>query len=72
MYAGGSIEELVACARSMAVAALYTLDEGEFVSYIVGAPDFVNHEFSELFAHGLPPVTPLVAGSDAPAGATPH
>ena len=36
---GGSVDDLVTCARSMDVAALYTLNDGEFVSYIIGAPD---------------------------------
>ena len=63
---GASVEELVACARSLDIAALYTLSDGEFVSFIVGAPDFVNGEFRELFADGLPAVTPLVAKREGP------
>ncbi len=66
VYAGGSVEELEACVRSLHVTALYVLDEGEFVSYILGAPAFVNQPFVELFADGLPPVTPLVAASKGP------
>ena len=61
-----------ACARSLGVAAVYALHEGEFVSYILGAPDFVNRSFRELFADGLPSITPLVARSDAPGGAIPR
>ena len=61
---GGSGDELEACARSMDVTALYTLSEGEFVSYILGAPDFVTQPFRDLFADGLPPMTPLVAKSE--------
>ena len=64
VYEGGSVEELAACAESREVSALYALHEGEFVSYILGAPDFVNREFRELFADGLPAVTPLVARSE--------
>ena len=48
------------------VAALYALSEGEFVSYILGAPDFVTQPFRDLFADGLPLMTPLVARSDGP------
>ena len=66
VYEGGSVEELAACAESREVSALYALHEGEFVSYILGAPDFVNREFRELFADGLPAVTPLVAKSEGP------
>ena len=64
VYEGGSGDELEACARSMDVTALYTLSEGEFVSYILGAPDFVTQPFRDLFADGLPPMTPLVAKSE--------
>ena len=69
VYAGGSIEDLVACAEDRNVAALYALDSGAFVSYILGAPDFVNADFRALFAEGLPALTPLVARSDGPATA---
>ena len=58
VYEGGSVEELEACARSADITALYALSEGEFVSYIVGAPEFVNLEFRELFVDGLPVMTP--------------
>ena len=66
VYEGGSVDELEACARSADITALYTLSEGEFVSYILGAPDFVNQPFRELFAEGLPSITPLVARSEGP------
>ncbi len=61
LYEGGSVEELVECAASRGVSALYTLDDGEWVSYIAGAPEFVNRPFRELFAAGVPAVTPLLA-----------
>ena len=66
VYGGGSIEELEACARSLGVTALYALHEGEWVPFILGDPDFVNRPFFELFAGGLPALTPLVAKSDSP------
>ena len=66
VYEGGSVDELEACARSRDVAALYALSEGEFVSYILGAPAFVTQPFRELFAEGLPSITPLVARSEGP------
>ena len=68
VYEGGSVEELEACAQSRDVAALYTLSEGEFVSYILGASEFVNQPFRDLFAGGLPLMTPLVARSEGPPG----
>ena len=66
VYEGGSVGELKACARDRNVTAVYTLNEGEYVSYILGAPDFVNQACAELFADGVPAVTPLVAKSDSP------
>ena len=68
VYEGGGVDELEACARSMDVTALYALREGEFVSYILGAPDFVNQPFRDLFADGLPLMTPLVARSEGQPG----
>ena len=70
VYEGGSIRELEACARSLGIEAFYVLDNGEFVSYISGAPTFVNRPFYDLFADGLPAVTPLIARSDGPANGT--
>ena len=71
VYEGGSVEELVSCAESRDIVALYALHEGVYVSHILGAPDFVNAEFLELFPDGLPPITPLVAGSNGPPSADP-
>ena len=68
VYEGGSVDELEGCAQSRDVAALYALSEGEFVSYILGAPDFVTQPFRDLFADGLPLMTPLVARSEGPPG----
>ena len=59
VYAGGSVGELVACAQSRHGTALYTLHDGGYVPYILGAPGFVNSSFGELFAGGLPAITPL-------------
>ena len=70
VYEGGTVEELVACAQSRQVAALYALHEGVYISYILGAPPFVNRPFYDLFADGLPTVTPLIARSDGPANGT--
>ena len=60
VYEGGSVEDLVACAQSRGVAAVYALADGEYVSYILGAPEFVNAAFRELFTDGVPVATPLV------------
>ena len=69
---GGSVEELESCAQSRHVTALYALAGGEYVSYILGAPDFVNSAFRELFASGVPPLTPLVAASNGPPSSDPN
>ena len=71
-YEGGSVDDLddlAACAQGRHVAALYAIHDGEWVSYILGAPEFVNGEFRELFADGLPAVMPLVAKSEGPPSA---
>ena len=66
VFEGGSVDDLVACARSLGIAALYALNDGEFVSYLIGAPDFVNQPFKDLHTDGLPPIAPLVARSNGP------
>ena len=66
VYEGGSVEELVGCAESRGVAALYALHEGVYLAYILGAPGFVNRGFVATFAGGVPPVAPLVVRSDGP------
>ena len=38
------------------------------MSYILSAPAFVTQPFRDLFAGGLPPMTPLVARSEGPPG----
>ena len=64
LYEGGSVADLEACAQGRDVTAVYALAEGEYVHYILGAPDFVNEAFVALFPEGLAPVTPLIARSD--------
>ena len=71
VYTGGSVEELVDCAQSRHGTALYTLHDGSYVPYILGAPEFVNSSFGELFADGLPATTPLIIKSDGPPTADP-
>ncbi len=70
-YAGGSVAELVPCAEARQVTALYSAHDGAFVPYILGAPEFVNRSFRELYAGGLPAATPLLAKSDGPASPDP-
>ena len=65
VYSGGSVGELDVCARNRDITAVYALRDGDWVTYILGAPDFVNREFVEAFPEGLPPITPLVARSQS-------
>ena len=71
VYAGGSVEELVTCAQSRHGTAIYTLHDGSYVPYILGAPEFVNSSFGELFAGGVPATTPLIIKSEGPPTADP-
>ena len=64
LYQGGAIEELVTCAESRNITAIYTLDEGGYFPYILGAPEFVNRSFRELFTGVLPATSPLIVKSD--------
>ena len=71
VYEGGSLEDLVVCAVDRYVVALYVLDDGIYVPYIIGAPHFVNATFLELYPDGIPAMTPFVASSSGPANAGP-
>ena len=66
VYEGGTLEELADCAESRGLAALYVLHEGRYLTYIPGAPEFVNRPLGELFAEGVPALTPLIAAGDGP------
>ena len=71
VYGGGSVEDLVACAEGRSVTALYALDGGTYISYILGAPEFVNAGFLALFADGVPALTPLTVKSEGPPSPAP-
>ena len=71
VYQGGSVADLAACARSRHVTAAYALDGGQYVPYILGAPEFVNARFVELFPDGVPALTVLIAKSAGPATPAP-
>ena len=63
VYEGGSVDALERCAQGLGVAALYVLSEGEWLSYVLDAPAFVNRSFAEFYRDGLPALTPLIAAS---------
>ena len=62
VYAGGSVEELDACARSRAISVVSVLHEGRWLTYRPDDPAHRQRAFRARFADGLPPVTPLVVG----------
>ena len=66
VYEGGSVADLETCARSHGATAAYALVDGEYVPYILGAPDFVNQPFAALFPGGVPAATPLTVRSEGP------
>ena len=49
-----------------------TLDGGEYVSFILGAPELVNEGFVALYADGIPALTPLIAKSEGPPSPAPE
>ena len=71
LFEGGGIEELEACAESRHVGALYALEGGAWVPYIIGVPEFVNRAFVELFSGGVPSGTALVVRSAGPPSENP-
>ena len=54
LYEGGSVEDLDSCAQGRDVSAVYALVDGEYVPYILGAPEFVNEAFVALFPRASP------------------
>ena len=71
VFEGGSVDDLVACAGRRHATALYVLHEGEWVSHILDAPDFVNAPFRALFTDAVPTLLPLVVRSEGPATPAP-
>ncbi len=66
VYEGGSVADLEACAAGLGLTAVYALVEGEWESYFLGAPAFVNRAFAELFADGVAAAMPLTVKSAGP------
>ena len=66
VYEGGSVVDLEACGAGLGVTAVYALVEGEWESYALGAPDFVNAAFLALFTDGVPAAMPLTVKRAGP------
>ena len=65
-YEGGSVPDLEACAVHLGVEALYVLVEEQYVSLILGAPEFVNRSFVERFSDGVPAGASMIAKRSLP------
>ena len=49
------------------MSSLYALEaDGKYVSFILGAPEFVNRAFVALFPDGVPADTPMIAQRASP------
>ncbi len=66
VYEGGSVADLEACAAGLGVMAVYALVEGDWESYALGAPEFVNAAFLALFTDGVPAAMPLTVKRAGP------
>ncbi len=62
-FAGGSLEELEACALEHGLSALYHFDGDSWRGLFFNAPDFLSRPFREFFAGGVPPGTSLTGRS---------
>jgi outer membrane protein assembly factor BamB len=58
IYSGGPIEDLPLAAPN--AQSFFVTVEGKFIGYVVGAPDFVNGDFVQLFHGGIPASTPMI------------
>ena len=63
-FAGGSISELEACARSLNVTAFYHYADAVWTAFFLDAPEFLSQSFGNRFAEGLPPDTSLIANRE--------
>ena len=71
-YAGGSVDELLACARSLGSDALYHQREGAWVAWFLAGPELINRYFRQRFSEGLPAGLELVAKRDEVQSSTPR
>jgi hypothetical protein len=59
-YGGGPVDLLAADLTSVGATSASASVDGEFVTYVVGAPSFVNSSFSAAFPGGVPASTVLI------------
>jgi len=60
VFGGGSVEDLADAADAAGAISVSLTVNGEFVVYIVGAPDFVNAAFVAAFEDGIEAGTPVI------------
>ena len=72
-FAGGSVSELEACARSLDIGALYHHREGVYVALFLlpDLPEFLSRPFRTRFPERLPPGEPLIANRQLAVVTTP-
>ena len=63
-FVGGSVSELVDCARSHGVDALYHNRNGVWTAYFLEAPEFLSHPFRTRFAEGVPAGEVVIANRE--------
>ena len=61
-FGGGSVDDLLVCARSLGVEALYHDGNGIWAAYFLDGPDFINQHFRNRFSEGLQDGQTLIAG----------
>ena len=60
-FSGGSVDELLVCARSLGVGAVFHHHDGDWVAYFLNGPEFINQGFRNRFGDGLPAGETLIA-----------
>ncbi len=70
-FVSGSVADLLDCAQSLGVDALYHYRDGEWVAFFLNAPEFLNQPFRNRFAEGVPAGAVLIAKRELVQIATP-
>ncbi len=70
-FVSGSVADLLDCAQSLGVDALYHYRDGEWVAFFLNAPEFLNQPFRNRFAEGVPAGAVLIAKRELIQIATP-
>lgn len=60
LFGGGTTDQLLAAAGCASSPRFWVTENGRFVAHIAGAADFVNAEWSALFAAGIPARTIVI------------